>query len=169
MSCFCLKEDSWKKLSDKTKCFILRKYFQKFIEISGLFAGFQSFVIVIDEIKDKYDIQLTLMMISYCSNISVCLTSLISYNLIIGGVYKSWLINVNLYCACMFFFSMLTYYTSFMILIYNHYQDDNYMYHVYAISCWTSVHGLFLIGYVLKGEQLKWKTDHKIREDMLLK
>jgi hypothetical protein len=151
---------SWKHLESSKKCSVLKNYFRTFIDVTGLFAGFQSFVIVLDISQAPHLLGISLLMFSFCNNVAICLTSLITYNLIVGGIYKEWFLYVYMYGVCLIFVSVCAYYTSCMLLFYRITMSEP-DYFLYIIS-WTGFNNTLIIVYYLHTAWLKYNTDECI-------
>lgn len=122
-SCLSSLCESWDSLDKELKPKVLKEYFSTFISISGLFAGFQSFVIneyvSSEHLSFLQKKAVLLLMLSFGSNICACLTSFISHNAIVGGVYEDWFVWINILCVVWIVSAIVFYICSFIIFAYH--------------------------------------------------
>lgn len=105
---------------------VLKEYFSMYINISGLFAGFQSFVITTfvenDHLQRLQEAAVFMYMLSFGCNICACLTAVVAHNALIGGMFDRRMICINKLCAVWIAFAILFYITSFLIHTYQTYR-----------------------------------------------
>jgi len=152
---------SWNSLDDELKPKVLKDYFSTFISISGLFAGFQSFVI--NEYVSNDDLSflkkkaVLLLMLSFGSNICACLTSFISHNAIVGGVYRDWFVWVNILCVLWIVSAIVFYICSFIIFAYHTFVNTIPFFTIILVL--TCLSGLIITVFLGIVEYSKWTLD----------
>lgn len=157
---------SWELIGEENELYqavVLKNYFQKYAEITGLFSGFQSFVITLD-IVDKTDYVPTLLMcISFFFNLMIFFVSVISYTSIMGGVFELYYSKVNTMCVSMLICTTLSYYVSLMWSLHAVFMDSKlnpYMYSQVTMIVVSTVSGALLISYYFYNENVKRHTNH---------
>ena len=161
---------SWYKLSEAYQAVVLKNNFQKYSEITGLFVGFQSFVLTLD-IIDKTDyVPILLMCMSFFFNMLVFFVSTISYTSIMGGTYEDYYSVVNTGCVYTILFTSLSYYISLMWSLNSLFIDSKINVYVYTQGFMMFV-SLFsvagLIAYYRFNENTKANTDPEKRKKLI--
>lgn len=160
---------SWTQLDNAIKANVLKEYFSTFISISGLFAGFQSFVI--NEYVSSGDLSflqkkaVLLLMLSFGSNICACLTSFIAHNAIVGGMYQDWYIGVNITCVFWIISAIVFYISSFLIFTYHTFLDVMPFFKIILIL--TGINGLFITWFMIVVEWKKFTIEKNDRMDKI--
>lgn len=114
--------------TDIYRAIILKHYFEKYIDITGLFAGFQSFVLTID-IIDKTDyVPTILVLLSFLTNMMVFFVSCITYTSITGGMLEAYYETANVICSASVLLSVTLYYASMVYSMYDLFQSIDYYY-----------------------------------------
>jgi len=161
---------SWYKLSDTYQAVVLKNNFQKYSEITGLFVGFQSFVLTID-IIDKTDyVPILLMCMSFFFNLIVFFVSTISYTSIMGGMYEDYYSVVNTGCVYTILFTSLSYYVSLMWSLNSLFIESKINVYVYTQGAMMLVSMLSVMGLVVfygVNEKHKSKTDTDKRKRLI--
>ena len=159
-SCIPVKEDknrSWEDLPDKYKAVVLKSYSESLVSISGLFAGFQSFVIENNRNEHGKPLPLFLLMISFGLNITICLISLINQNFLNAGIYTKQLINVIIASLVLFVISVCAFYGSLILFTFDIFYDTQSYYVIILFQSGVSI--VLMITYLLIIE--KMKCDYK--------
>lgn len=161
---------SWYKLSDTYQAVVLKNNFQKYSEITGLFVGFQSFVLTLD-IIDKTDyIPILLMCMSFFFNLLVFFVSTISYTSIMGGVYEDYYSDVNSGCVYTILFTSLSYYVSLMWSLNSLFIESKINVYVYTQGAMMLVSMFSVIALVVfygVNEKHKANTDPEKRKRLI--
>jgi hypothetical protein len=153
-------DKSWTLLPDEYKYHILKSYNESLFNITGLFAGFQSFVIE-NSRKDGENtnqLSLLLLMISFGLNISTCLISLISLNLLNSGVYYPKLLHVNLVCVYSVIVSTCCFYTSLLIYTFDIFYNTELYYMI--IACQTCFSIIAILCFMVWNEKYKYSVEY---------
>lgn len=160
-SCLSSLCKSWDSIDQELKPKVLKEYFSTFINISGLFAGFQSFVIneyvSSEHLSFLQKKAVLLLMLSFGSNICACLTSFISHNAIVGGVYTDWFIWVNIMCVVWIVSAIVFYICSFIIFTYHTFIYTMPFFTITLVL--TSLSGLVITVFFGIVEYKKWTLD----------
>lgn len=161
---------SWYALSDTYQAVVLKNNFQKYSEITGLFVGFQSFVLTLDIIDHTDYIPVLLMCMSFFFNLIVFFVSTISYTSIMGGTYEEYYSNVNTGCVYTILFTSLSYYVSLMWSLNSMFIEsmiDVYMYTQGVMMTVSVLSVAGLICYHNTNENKKANTDPEKRKRLI--
>ena len=160
-SCLSSLCKSWDSIDQELKPKVLKEYFSTFINISGLFAGFQSFVIneyvSSEHLSFLQKKAVLLLMLSFGSNICACLTSFISHNAIVGGVYADWFVWVNIMCVFWIVSAIVFYICSFIIFTYHTFIYTMPFFTITLVL--TGLSGLVITVFFGIVEYKKWTLD----------
>jgi hypothetical protein len=150
--------------TDIYRAIILKHYFEKYIDITGLFAGFQSFILTIDIIDHTEYVPTMLVLLSFLTNMMVFFVSCITYTSITGGMLESYYESANVVCSISILVSTLIYYASMVYSMYDLFQAIDYYDYIntviFAVSVIMST-GVFL--YYLKNVHSKLHTSFEDR------
>ena len=161
---------SWYELSDTYQAVVLKNNFQKYSEITGLFVGFQSFVLTLDIIDHTDYVPVLLMCMSFFFNLVVFFLSTISYTSIMGGTYEDYYSDVNTGCVYTILFTSLSYYVSLMWSLNSLFIDSKinvYMYTQAAMMLVSILSVMGLMVYYSVNEKNKAKTDSGKRQRLI--
>lgn len=163
-------EGSWYTLDEFEQAVVLKNNFQKYSEITGLFVGFQSFVLTLD-IIDKTDyVPILLMCMSFFFNMIVFFVSTITYTSIMGGTYEIYYSQVNTGCVYAVLFTSLSYYVSLMWSLNSLFIDSEINVYMYTQSAMILVSVLSVMGlicYHTTNERYKANNNPKKRKRLI--
>lgn len=160
------KKKGWEHLDDKYKAYIIKSYSESMVSITGLFAGFQSFVIENNRNEHTNALSLFLLMSSFGLNITICLISLINQNQLNAGVYNDNLINVIYVSVISFVLSTCCFYISLLLYTFDIFLEQQNYYIFILIQ--TSVSVSFMLWYYYRIESSKCAYDLDTRKKHIL-
>lgn len=147
------KNRSWEDLPENYKALVLKSYTESLVTVSGLFAGFQSFVIENTRNEHRKPLPLFLLMVSFGLNIAICLISLMNQNFLNAGIYTKKLINVITLSLVMFVISVCAFYGSLILFTFDIFHDTQYYYVIILFQSGLSI--VLMITYLLIIEKIK--------------
>jgi hypothetical protein len=161
---------SWYKLNDTYRAVVLKNNFQKYSEITGLFVGFQSFVLTLDIIDHTDYIPVLLMCTSFFFNMIVFFVSTISYTSIMGGMYEDYYSQVNSGCVYTILYTSLSYYVSLMWSLNSLFIESEITVYTYTQAVMMLVSVISVIGlmmYYSVNEKHKANTESEKRKRLI--
>ena len=160
------KKNGWQHLDDKYKVYIIKSYSESMVSITGLFAGFQSFVIENNRNEHNNALSLFLLMSSFGMNITICLISLINQNQLNAGVYNDNLIKVIYLSVASFILSTCCFYASLLLYTFDIFLEEQNYYIFILIQ--TSISVFCMFWYYFKLETSKCVYDLETRKKHIM-
>ncbi len=151
--------DSWVLLSQKHRAVVVKRYFEKYIQVTGMLTGFQSFVMTMDTIEKTDYLPMFLMAISFLGNMSICFVSIVTCNVLSGGYYTPCFDRMSVVCMYALAVTNAFYFVSIMwsshiTFIESNLATDNvYMYMQFLYYFVAASLALFTCTYLVKHER----------------